>query len=154
MNALLQWAANNRPFLFFLGRFLITFFGLSFLYSLYLVYVERQGDLDLVTYWISRGSHELARFLGVADCEWACFMDGCYVGRPGPTWSTFSKGCNGLTLGHRVCGVCHRHRRMELAIPAANVPSDLVVVQIFNVIRIGSLIALRDGGGDHVLLLL
>ncbi len=55
MNALKTWAASNRPFLFFLGRFLITFFGLSFLYSLYLVYVERQGDLDLVTYWISPG---------------------------------------------------------------------------------------------------
>lgn len=53
MNALKTWAASNRPFLFFIGRFLTTFFGLSAIYALYLVYVEKQGDLDLVTYWIS-----------------------------------------------------------------------------------------------------
>jgi len=53
MNVLLQWAANNRPFLFFIGRFLVTFFGLSAIYAIYLMYVEKEGDLDMVTYWVS-----------------------------------------------------------------------------------------------------
>jgi len=146
MNALLQWAANNRPFLFFIGRFLITFFGLSILYALYLKYVELEGDLDLVTYWVSRGSHELARALGVADCEWACFMDGCYVGRPGHMVNIL-EGCNGLKLAivyaAYVIGIGGWNWRSFLQMAVG-----LVVVQFFNVIRIGSLIALRDGGGD------
>ena len=57
MPALALWIQKNRPFLGFVLRFLLTFFVLSFLYSLYLVVVKRNGDLDMVTYWVSRLSH-------------------------------------------------------------------------------------------------
>jgi exosortase/archaeosortase family protein len=146
MKPLFRWASENRSFLFFIGRFLFTFFVLSFLYSLYLVYTERQGDLDLVTYWISRGSHEFALMAGVADCEWSCFLEGCYVGRPGRMVNIL-EGCNGLRLaivyGAYVIGIGGFNWRSF-----AQMFIGLFVVQVFNVIRIGSLIALRDYGGD------
>jgi exosortase/archaeosortase family protein len=146
MNALRNWAALNRPFLFFIGRFLLTFFSLSAIYAFYLVYVEKQGDLDLVTYWISRGSHEFARAVGVADCEWSCFLDGCYVGRPGRMVNIL-EGCNGLRLAivyaAYIIGIGGWNWRSLLQMTVG-----LVVVQIFNIIRIGGLIALRDFGGD------
>ena len=145
LDLLKTWAGNNRPFLLFIGRFLLTFFALSGLYSLYLNYIELQGDLDLVTYWISRGSYEMARFVGVADCEWACFIDGCYVGRPGHTVNII-EGCNGLRLAivyaAYVIGIGGWNWNSLL-----QATIGLVVVQIFNIIRIGSLIALLDGGG-------
>ena len=144
-NSLRIWAVNNRPFLFFIGRFLLTFFALSGLYSLYLNYVELHGDLDLITYWISRGSYELALSLGVTECEWSCFIDGCYVGRPGKMVNII-EGCNGLRLAivyaAYVIGIggWNWNSLLQMTI-------GLVVVQLFNVIRIGSLIALLDDGG-------
>lgn len=146
MAALTAWIRSNRPFLGFVVRFLVTFFVLSFLYSLYLVLVKRNGDLDMVTYWVSRLSHETARFMGVADCEWSCFLDGCYVGREGRMVNIL-EGCNGLRLAivyaAYVIGIGGWTWR---SLVQAFV--GLFVVQIFNVIRIGSLVALRDHGGD------
>ena len=146
MEALTAWIRSNRPFLGFVVRFLVTFFVLSFLYSLYLVLVKRNGDLDMVTYWVSRLSHETARFMGVADCEWSCFLDGCYVGREGRMVNIL-EGCNGLRLAivyaAYVIGIGGWTWR---SLVQAFV--GLFVVQIFNVIRIGSLVALRDHGGD------
>ena len=145
-NQINSWTTKHRRFLAFMVRFLVTFFVLSFIYSLYLVLVERQGDLDMVTYWVSRGSHELAVWLGVADCEWSCFYDGCFVGRPGKMVNIL-EGCNGLRLAivyaAYVVGIGGWNWRSLLQALVG-----LVVVQFFNVIRIGSLIALRDLGGD------
>ena len=146
MEALTTWIRQNRPFLGFVVRFLVTFFVLSFLYSLYLVLVKRNGDLDMVTYWVSRLSHETARLMGVADCEWSCFLDGCYVGREGRMVNIL-EGCNGLRLAivyaAYVIGIGGWTWRSLLQAFAG-----LFVVQLFNVVRIGALVALRDHGGD------
>ena len=93
-----------------------------------------------------RLSHETARFLGVADCEWSCFLDGCYVGREGRMVNIL-EGCNGLRLAivyaAYVIGIGGWTWRSLL-----QAFIGLFVVQLFNVVRIGSLVALRDHGGD------
>ena len=146
MEAVSAWIRENRAFLGFIARFLVTFLVLSFAYSLYLVLVKRSGDLDLVTYWVSRLSYETARFMGVADCEWSCFLDGCYVGREGRMVNIL-EGCNGLRLAivysAYVIGIGGwSWRSMMQALVG------LFAVQLFNVVRIGALVALRDHGGD------
>lgn len=129
-----------------MGRFLSTFLILNAAYYLYLNVTNRVGGLDMFTYWVSYGSHSLARFFGVADCEWSCFLDGCYVGRPGRMVNVI-EGCNGLKLAIV-------YAAYVIGIGGLNLKNllqsiiGLLVVQFFNIIRIASLVALRDQGGD------
>lgn len=142
-----SWRESNRKFTTFIVRFALAFMVLTFLYEGYLLYTERIGELDAVTYYISRGSFETARFLGVADCQWSCFYDGCYVGREGKMVNVL-EGCNGLRLAIV-------YSAYVIGIGGLNKPSYIqmaigfFVVQGFNIFRIGLLIALRDNGGDY-----
>jgi len=141
-----HWRESNEKFITFLVRFALAFFALTALYEAYLVYTTKIGELDLITYFISRGSFETARLLGVADCQWSCFYDGCYVGREGKMVNVL-EGCNGLRLAIV-------YSAYIIGIGGLNLPSFLQMVigfffvQGFNVFRIGLLIALRDNGGD------
>ena len=145
--ALLQdWRESNEKFITFIVRFALAYLALTAIYESYLVYSTKIGELDLVTYLISRGSFETARFLGVADCQWSCFYDGCYVGREGRMVNVL-EGCNGLRLAIV-------YSAYIIGIGGLNLQSILqmvigfFVVQGFNVFRIGLLIVLRDNGGD------
>jgi len=141
-----HWRESNEKFITFLVRFALAFLALTAIYESYLAYTTKIGELDLVTYFISRGSFETARFLGVADCQWSCFYDGCYVGREGKMVNVL-EGCNGLRLAIV-------YSAYIIGIGGLNIQSLLqmiigfFVVQGFNVFRIGLLIALRDHGGD------
>ena len=142
-----NWRESNEKFIRFLIRFTLGFIALSGLYELYLAYTSSIGELDQVTYFISRGSFETARALGVADCQWSCFYDGCYVGREGKMVNIL-EGCNGLRLAIV-------YSAYIIGIGGINLSSLLqmiigfIVIQFFNVFRIGLLIALRDHGGDY-----
>ena len=92
-----KWRKSNKVFIGFLLRFVAAFLILTLLYELYLYYTNKVGSLDLITYFISRGSFETAKALGVVDCQWSCFYDGCYVGREGKMVNII-EGCNGLRL--------------------------------------------------------
>jgi len=92
-----SWSSLNSSFLIFMIRFGSSFVVLALAYEAYLNYTESIGDLDLVTYYISRGTFEFSKFIGVADCEWSCFYDGCRVGREGRMINII-EGCNGLML--------------------------------------------------------
>lgn len=141
------WHKSNKIFLRFLLRFFIGFLSLTLFYELYLYYTHEIGSLDAITYFISRGSFETAKALGVADCQWSCFYDGCYVGREGRMVNIL-EGCNGLRLAIV-------YSAYVIGIGGINAESliqmivGFIIVQFFNIFRIGLLIALRDNGGDY-----
>lgn len=142
-----KWHKSNKVFIGFLLRFVAAFLLLTLLYELYLYYTNKVGSLDLITYFISRGSFETAKALGVVDCQWSCFYDGCYVGREGKMVNII-EGCNGLRLAIV-------YSAYVIGIGGINFESLLqmivgfIMVQFFNIFRIGLLIALRDNGGDY-----
>lgn len=127
-------------------RFLLAYAALLGLYHLYLAYTTYTHNLDWVTYGVSEGAFRLARLLGVVDCTFSCFIEGCYIGREGKLINVV-EGCNGLKLAIAYSafiigysGLGTRSLLQSLA--------GLLVVQGFNVLRIGLLILLRDLGGD------
>lgn len=142
-----SWHKSNKIFLRFLLRFILAFLSLTLTYELYLHYTNEIGSLDAITYFISRGSFETAKALGVVDCQWSCFYDGCYVGREGKMVNII-EGCNGLRLAIV-------YSAYVIGIGGINFESLLqmivgfIIVQFFNIFRIGLLIALRDNGGDY-----
>ena len=136
---------ENPLFRFSLG-FLGYLFTLWMLYQAYLVWTYTRGELDWVTYKVSELSHTLATMLGVANCEFSCFIDGCYVGREGKMVNVL-EGCNGLKLAIVYAAYL-------LAVNGFNkklVPQlilGMITIQLVNVVRIGVLVVLRDIGGD------
>ena len=127
-------------------RFGGSFIVLALIYEAYLRYTESIGDLDLVTYYISRGTFEFAKFIGVADCEWSCFYDGCRVGREGRMINII-EGCNGLmlaiTYSAYIIGIGGFTRNSMI-----QSIFGFIVITLFNIGRLGLLILLRDHGGD------
>lgn len=130
----------------FSTRFLGYLAVLWVVYQSYLIYTHSHGELDWVTYKVSELSHGLATLLGVANCEFSCFIDGCYVGREGKMVNVL-EGCNGLKLA--IVYVAYL-----LSVNGLNykvVPQlilGMIIIQLVNVVRIGVLVALRDLGGD------
>ena len=115
-------------------------------YQGYLHYTHANGELDWVTYQVSALSHGMATFLGVANCQFSCFIDGCYVGREGKMVNVL-EGCNGLKLGivyaAYLIATVGMNKRLVIQLV-----TGLILIQLFNVVRIGILVALRDLGGD------
>ncbi len=141
-----QFIQNERAFFGFLVRFFSTYALLVFAYFLYLKYTSYTHSLDWVTYSVSELSFYLAKALGVADCTFSCFIEGCYVGREGKLIHVV-EGCNGFKLAIAYAafiigfsGVTWRTLVQVLV--------GLIIIQGFNVLRIGVLVALRDMGGD------
>lgn len=131
-------------------RFSLRFLGylslLWIVYQAYLVWTHAQGELDWVTYKVSELSHALATKLGVANCEFSCFIDGCYVGREGKMVNVL-EGCNGLKLA-----IVYAAYLLAVNGFSNNLVPQLILgmitIQLVNVIRIGVLVVLRDIGGD------
>jgi len=102
--------------------------------------------LDWITYKVSELSHALATALGVANCEFSCFMDGCRIGAEGKMINVL-EGCNGLMLALVYeCYIVGSGGWKWSSL--AQVIAGIIVVQFFNVLRIGMLVVLRDLGGD------
>ena len=141
------WRESNRKFITFIVRFALSFALLTLFYESYIFFTNKVGELDLVTYFISRGSFETAKMLGVADCQWSCFLDGCRIGREGKMVNII-EGCNGLRLAivysAYIIGIggVNWNSLIQMLI-------GFFVVQAFNILRIGLLIVLRDGSGDY-----
>ena len=132
------------------ARFSFRFLGYLLLlwtvYQLYLAWTQAHGELDFITYKVSELSHALATNLGVANCEFSCFIDGCYVGREGKMVNVL-EGCNGLKLAI----VYAAYLLAVNGFTNKLVPQlilGMITIQLVNVIRIGVLVALRDMGGD------
>ncbi|MEY2964174.1 MAG: hypothetical protein RL754_1435 [Bacteroidota bacterium] len=144
-----NWTQHLRsPYSFygFMGRFLLTYVALLALYQLYLAYTSYTHNLDWITYGVSELAYLLAKSLGVANCTFSCFIDGCYIGREGKLINVV-EGCNGLKLaiayGAFIIGYSGINKRTLLQLLFG-----LLVIQGFNVLRIGILVVLRDLGGD------
>lgn len=146
MESLREKLATERPFIGFITRFSLTFVALSMAYQLYLQYTEYTHTLDWVTYSVSEFSYYLAQALGVADCTFNCFIEGCYVGREGKLIHVI-EGCNGFKLAIAYASFIVGYSRWNVKV-LVQVMIGLLVIQAFNVLRIGVLIALRDLGGD------
>jgi exosortase/archaeosortase family protein len=133
-------------FIRFSVRFVLSLIVLMGAYRFYLWSTAQQEDLDWITYQVSFLSHKLALLLGVANCEFNCFMDGCRIGVEGKMINVL-EGCNGIKLGFvyiaYLIGVNHNYRSTII-----QAVIGIVMIQFFNVFRIGMLVALRDLGGD------
>jgi len=133
-------------FVRFSVRFTLSLIVLMGVYRLYLWSTAQQEDLDWITYQVSFLSHKFAVLLGVANCEFSCFMDGCRIGVEGKMINVL-EGCNGIKLGFvyiaYLIGVNHNYRSTII-----QAVIGIVMIQFFNVFRIGMLVALRDLGGD------
>jgi exosortase family protein XrtF len=136
----------NRPLLGFLARFVGTYLVLILLYNIYLRYTEYTHTLDWVTYSVSEFSFYLAKSLGVADCTFSCFIEGCYVGREGKLIHVV-EGCNGFKLAIAYAAFIVGYSGFNFR-TLIQVIIGLAIIQGFNVLRIGILIVLRDLGGD------
>jgi exosortase/archaeosortase family protein len=139
-------AFKDADFRTFILRFISCLVVLTFLYEWYLWSTEQQKELDWITYKISELSHGFAVALGVANCEFSCFMDGCYIGVEGKMINVL-EGCNGLMLGlvysSYIIGVSGWKWQSLVQVVVG-----IIVIQFFNVFRIGILVVLRDMGGD------
>ena len=143
---ILQEVRGDSEFVKFIGRFLSCLIVFTIIYEGYLWFTEQQRELDWITYKVSELSHALAVALGVANCEFSCFMDGCYIGVEGKMINVL-EGCNGLKLAlvysSYIIGVSGWKWQS-----AVQVIVGVIVIQFFNVLRIGMLVVLRDIGGD------
>ena len=141
-----QGILKDRGFVRFIGRFLSCLIVFTIIYEGYLWFTEQQRELDWITYKISELSHALAVALGVANCEFSCFIDGCYIGVEGKMINVL-EGCNGLKLAlvysSYIIGVSGWKWQSVV-----QVIFGVIVIQCFNVLRIGMLVVLRDIGGD------
>ena len=141
-----QRIRKDREFIRFLGRFLSCLIVFTIVYEGYLWFTEQQRELDWITYKVSELSHALAVALGVANCEFSCFMDGCYIGVEGKMINVL-EGCNGLKLAlvysSYIIGVSGWKWQSVVQVIVG-----VIVIQFFNVFRIGMLVVLRDIGGD------
>jgi exosortase family protein XrtF len=149
MNAIasLQKMLNeNRTFLVFVFRFVLSFILMRAAYEIYLHFATKIGSLDIVTYGVSYSTHAVAKWFGVANCEFSCFMDGCAVGIPG-NGVNIIEGCNGLNLAivyaAYIFGVDGATWRAF-----AHMILGFFVIQSFNVARISALIVLLEEGGN------
>jgi exosortase family protein XrtF len=137
---------ENRTFLVFVFRFVLSFILMRAAYEIYLHYTAKVGSLDMVTYGVSYSTHTVARWFGVANCEFSCFMDGCAVGVPG-NGVNIIEGCNGLNLAivyaAYIFGVDGATWRAF-----AHMVFGFFVIQAFNVARIAALIVLLEQGGN------
>lgn len=142
----LQGIRADGEFVKFIGRFLSCLIVFTIIYEGYLWFTEQQRELDWITYKVSELSHALAVALGVANCEFSCFMDGCYIGVEGKMINVL-EGCNGLKLAlvysSYVIGVSGWKWQSVVQVIVG-----VIVIQFFNVLRIGMLVVLRDIGGD------
>ena len=141
-----QRIRKDREFIRFLGRFLSCLIVFTIVYESYLWFTEQQRELDWITYKVSELSHALAVALGVANCEFSCFMDGCYIGVEGKMINVL-EGCNGLKLAlvysSYIIGVSGWKWQSVVQVIVG-----VIVIQFFNIFRIGMLVVLRDIGGD------
>lgn len=141
-----QRIRKDREFIRFIGRFLSCLIVFTIVYESYLWFTEQQRELDWITYKVSELSHALAVALGVANCEFSCFMDGCYIGVEGKMINVL-EGCNGLKLAlvysSYIIGVSGWKWQSVVQVIVG-----VIVIQFFNVFRIGMLVVLRDIGGD------
>ena len=141
-----QRIRKDREFIRFLGRFLSCLIVFTIVYESYLWFTEQQRELDWITYKVSELSHALAVALGVANCEFSCFMDGCYIGVEGKMINVL-EGCNGLKVAlvysSYIIGVSGWKWQSVVQVIVG-----VIVIQFFNVFRIGMLVVLRDIGGD------
>ena len=142
----IQGIRADSEFVKFIGRFLSCLIVFTIIYEGYLWFTEQQRELDWITYKVSELSHALAVALGVANCEFSCFMDGCYIGVEGKMINVL-EGCNGLKLAlvysSYVIGVSGWKWQSVVQVIVG-----VIVIQFFNVLRIGMLVVLRDIGGD------
>lgn len=143
---ILQKVRGDSEFVKFIGRFLSCLIVFTIIYEGYLWFTEQQRELDWITYKVSELSHALAVALGVANCEFSCFMDGCYIGVEGKMINVL-EGCNGLKLAlvysSYIIGVSGWKWQSVVQVIVG-----VIVIQFFNVLRIGMLVVLRDIGGD------
>jgi len=139
-------AFKDSEFISFIFRFISCLVVLTVIYEWYLWSTEQQRELDWITYKVSEFSHALAVALGVANCEFSCFMDGCYIGVEGRMINVL-EGCNGLMLAlvysSYIIGISGWKWQSLI-----QVIIGIIVIQFFNVLRIGLLVVLRDIGGD------
>ena len=146
INSQLFVAFKDSGFKRFVFRFISCLIILTIIYEFYLWISEQQRELDWVTYKVSELSHALAVALGVANCEFSCFMDGCYIGVEGKMINVL-EGCNGLMLAlvysSYIIGVSGWKWQSLVQLIVG-----IIVIQFFNVFRIGILVVLRDIGGD------
>ncbi len=146
INSQLFVAFKDSGFKRFVFRFISCLIILTIIYEFYLWISEQQRELDWVTYKVSELSHALAVALGVANCEFSCFMDGCYIGVEGKMINVL-EGCNGLMLAlvysSYIIGVSGWKWQSLVQVIVG-----IIVIQFFNVFRIGILVVLRDIGGD------
>ena len=146
INSQLFVALKDSDFKRFVFRFISCLIILTIIYEWYLWSTEQQRELDWVTYKVSQLSHALAVALGVANCEFSCFMDGCYIGVEGKMINVL-EGCNGLMLAlvysSYIIGVSGWKWQSLVQVIVG-----IIVIQFFNVFRIGILVVLRDIGGD------
>lgn len=138
MNKIQSWREANKEFIGFVIRFALSFLVLSSFYELYLKYSSEIDQLDSITYFVSRGSFEAARILGVADCEWSCFYGGCFIGSGTGSVSVIS-GCNGLILIILYVSYIIGFSRLSINSLIHSVIGALVIT-LFNITRIGLLI--------------
>ena len=142
----LQGIRADSEFVKFIGRFLSCLIVFTIIYEGYLWFTEQQRELDWITYKVSELSHALAVALGVANCEFSCFMDGCYTGVEGKMINVL-EGCNGLKLAlvysSYIIGISGWKWQSVVQVIVG-----VIVIQFFNVLRIGMLVVLRDIGGD------
>lgn len=143
---ILQGVRADSEFVKFICRFLSCLIVFTIIYEGYLWFTEQQRELDWITYKVSELSHALAVALGVANCEFSCFMDGCYIGVEGKMINVL-EGCNGLKLAlvysSYIIGVSGWKWQSVVQVIVG-----VIVIQFFNVLRIGMLVVLRDIGGD------
>jgi len=139
-------AFSDKGFRDFIIRFLSTLIILTLIYEAYLWFTEQQRELDWVTYKVSELSHALATALGVANCEFSCFMDGCRIGVEGRMINVI-EGCNGLMLALVYASYIVGSGGVNTS-SLVQVIVGIIVVQFFNVLRIGMLVVLQDIGGD------
>ena len=139
-------AFSDKGFRDFIIRFLSTLIILTLFYEAYLWFTEQQRELDWVTYKVSELSHALATALGVANCEFSCFMDGCRIGVEGRMINVI-EGCNGLMLALVYASYIVGSGGVNTS-SLVQVIVGIIVVQFFNVLRIGMLVVLQDIGGD------
>lgn len=133
-------------FVRFAVRFALALLVLLAIYKGYLWFTEQKEDLDWITYQVSFLSHRFALALGIADCEFSCFMDGCRIGVEGKMINVL-EGCNGIKLAFvyiaYLVGVNENNRSTIVQSIVG-----LVLIQLFNVFRIGMLVMLIYHGGD------
>ena len=143
---ILQGIRADSEFVKFIGRFLSCLIVFTIIYEGYLWFTEQQRELDWITYKVSELSHAFAVALGVANCEFSCFMDGCFIGVEGKMINVL-EGCNGLKLAlvysSYIIGVSGWKWQSVVQVIVG-----IIVIQFFNVLRIGMLVVLRDIGGD------